>query len=303
MNEENNMAYFQNGKASIYYEDVGKGDPILANHGLSEDTTYWSEPGVTAALAEKYRVISIDMRGHGRTVVEGEPKGYDEITMGDDFTALADHLKLGRFHLLSHATGGMVAARYGIRYSDRLLSLILTDTGSETLPKMFDADGHELTPEEMEQLQKLAEQIRQEWASRPPMSFMQRRAIWRSNPGVFTFKTAEHPYSDTMYSIMDGWGQRRNQAALMEFMQNFYSDPDPMVEGLRQITCPTLLLIGEFDYVFLKPTELMAREIPDNRHVIIKGCGHMTALEAPKWTAHELLDFLECVGQTGRANR
>jgi 3-oxoadipate enol-lactonase len=298
------MAYFQNNNARIYYEEVGKGDPIIANHGLAEDTTYWSEPGVTAALAEKYRVISIDMRGHGRTVVEGDPKGYDEITMGDDFTALADHLNLGKFHLLSHATGGMVAARYGIRHSDRLLSLILTDTGSETLPTMFAADGHEITPEETEQLRILGEQTRQEWIQKqpPPPSYLQRKANWRGNPGVFTFKMAEHPYSDKMYEILDDFGQRRNPWALMEFMQSFYSDPDPMVEGLRQVKCPTLLLIGEYDYVFLKPTELMAREIPDNRHVVLQGCGHMTAIEAPKWTAHELLDFLECVTKTSRAN-
>ncbi|MBI4767102.1 MAG: alpha/beta hydrolase [Deltaproteobacteria bacterium] len=297
------MAYFQNNNVRIYYEDVGQGEPIIANHGLAEDTTYWSESGVTASLAAKYRVISIDMRGHGRTVVEGEAKGYNEITMGEDFTALADHLKLGRFHLLSHATGGMVAARYGIRHSDRLLSLILTDTGSETLPTMFAADGHEVTEEEQEQLRILGDQLRQDWIKNqpPPPSYLQRKANWRANPGVFTFKMAEHPYSDRMYEIMDDWGQRRNPWALMEFMQSFYTDPDPMVEGLRRIKCPTLLLIGEFDYVFLKPTELMAREIPDNRHVVLRGCGHMTALEAPKWTAHELLDFLECVRKTGRA--
>ena len=65
---------------------------------------------------------------------------------------------------------------------------------------------------------------------------------------------------------------------------------------------PTLVLIGEFDVTFLEPSELMAREIPDNRHVVMRGLGHMTAIEAPKWTAHELLDFLACVGRTGRAN-
>lgn len=297
------MAFFQNGNASIYYEDVGEGEPIIANHGLSEDTTYWSEPGVTAALAENYRIISIDMRGHGRTVVEGEPKGYDEVTMGDDFTALADHLNIDKFHLLSHATGGMVAARYGIRHSDRLLSLMLTDTGSETQPKSFHANGREVTEEELEQRRKLAEQARQEWATKPPPAYVERRTLWRDSRGVFTFKMAEHPYGDRMYEIQDAWGQRRNQAALVEFMQTFYSDPDPMVEGLRQIKCPTLLLVGEFDYVFLKPNELMAREIPDNRHVVMRGLGHMTAIEAPKWTAHELLDFLECVRETGHANR
>ena len=43
---------------------------------------------------------------------------------------------------------------------------------------------------------------------------------------------------------------------------SLYNDPDPMVEGLQQISVPTLLLIGEFDWVFIKPTELMAKEIP-----------------------------------------
>ncbi|MCP4750931.1 MAG: alpha/beta hydrolase [Proteobacteria bacterium] len=301
------MAFFQNGKTRLYYEDVGEGEPIVANHGLSEDTTYWSEPGVTAALAEKYRVVSIDMRGHGRTVVKGEPKGYDEVTMGDDFTALADHLGLDKFHLLSHATGGMVAARYGIRHSERLLSLMLTDTGSETLPRMYHPDGRQVTDEEIAQAQEMAAQTGQEPEKSPPPPpppprFMERKAGWRVNPDVFTFKMAQHPYSDKMYEIMDDWGQRR-RPDLLEFMGSFYSDPDPMVEGLRQIQCPTLLLLGEFDHVFIKPTELMAREIPDNRHVVMRGLGHMTAIEAPKWTAHELLDFLECVRETGRANR
>ena len=299
------MAYFQNGTAKIYYEDVGKGEVIFTNHGVTEDTTYWSEPGVTAALAEHYRVISIDMRGHGRTIIEGDPKGFDEVTMGDDFTALADHLGLDKFHILSHATGGMYAARYGIRHSDRLHSLMLTDTGSETLPRMFRADGHEITDEEMAKNRKLAEQAQQQWADReppPPPSYIQRREGWRANRDVFTFKMAEHPYADRMYEIMDDWGQRRiSQQALMEFYGSFYTDPDPMVEGLRGIKCPVLLLIGEFDYVFIKPTELMAREIPDNRHVVMRGLGHMTAIEAPKWTSHELLDFLSCVRETGRA--
>jgi len=301
------MAFFQNGRARIYYEDAGEGEPVITNHGRAEDTTYWGEPGVTAALAEKHRVISMDMRGHGRTVVEGEPKGYDEVTMGDDFTALADHLKLERFHILSHATGGMVACRYGIRHSDRLISLMLTDTGSETQPKMFDPAGHELTWEEHTQSEKAAEEAHSTWISRkPPPSppyRSQRTAYWYRNPDVFTFKMSEHPYSNEMYSIMDGWTKRRDPAALAEFIQEFYSDPDPMTEGLRQISCPTLILLGEFDYVFIKPSELMAREIPDVRHVILRGCGHMTAMEAPKWTAHEILDFLSCVAETGRANR
>ena len=297
------MAYFRSGNAWIYYEDVGQGEPLICNHGLSEDTTYWSAPGVTAELALKYRVISIDMRGHGRTIVEGEQKGYDEKTMGEDFNALADHLGIGKFHLLSHATGGMYVARFGMRHSDRLLSLMLTDTGSETLPKMYHPDGREITDEDRDLARVMAGQGIREMASRPPPTYQEREARWRADPGVFTFKMAEHPYSDRMYEVLDGFGQRRlSQQAFVEFRQTFYSDPDPMVEGLRQIKCPTLILIGEFDIVFLEPSQLMAKEVPDNRHVVMPGLGHMTAIEAPKWTANEILDFLGCVAETGHAN-
>jgi pimeloyl-ACP methyl ester carboxylesterase len=299
------MAYFESGNARIYYEDVGAGEPILVNHGLSEDTGYWSDTGVTAALAEKYRVISFDMRGHGRTIVEGEPKGYDEVTMGTDIDALADHLGIDRFHFLSHATGGMYAARYGIRRSERLLSLMLTDTGSETLPVMYHADGREITAEDMELARQAAEEAGNTVPETPPPEpdFEARKAAWRANPGVFTFKMEQHPDSDELFKVLDGFYLRRlSNPAMGEFMASFYNDPDPMVEGLRQVQCPTLILIGEHDIVFIKPSELMAKEIPDNRHVVMPGVGHMTAIEDSENTIRELLDFLDCVKSTGSAN-
>src|SRR5687767_1652221 len=99
--------------ARLYYEDVGRGDEvILTTHGLAENSTYWSVPGVTGALAARYRVVSMDMRGHGRSQVTGEPEGFDVDTLAGDIGALADALGLARFHLLAHATGGMVALRY-----------------------------------------------------------------------------------------------------------------------------------------------------------------------------------------------
>ena len=51
------------------------------------------------------------------------------------------------------------------------------------------------------------------------------------------------------------------------------------------------------------PAEIMAKEIPDVRHVIIPGIGHMTAIEDPEGFTREILDFLETVKQTGKANR
>jgi len=285
------VAWLERGHVKIYYEDVGEGEPIITTHGLMEDGGYWSETGVTAKLAERYRVISMDMRGHGRSVVDGEPHGFDVGTMANDFGALADGLGLDRFHILSHATGGMAAARYAMTTSTRLISLMLTDTGSATAPEIPGVEYNE----EMRQGFQLAAETRKTASAEEWM------AIARAEPGPFLFKMAEHPDSERMWEIYKGFIRRSDPTAIRDFMMCFYTDPDPMVAGLRQIQCPTLVLLGEFDIVFLEPSQIMAREIPDVRHVILDNVGHMTAIEDPERTTREIIQFLESVEQRGKA--
>ena len=289
------MAFLEKGHVKIYYEDFGEGEPIITTHGLSEDGTYWSETGVTAKLAENYRVISMDMRGHGRTRIDGQPFGYDVATMANDFDLIADELGLDKFHILSHATGGMAAVRYAMTSSERLISLMLTDTGSATVPET-PAEFSEIDPEEARQMHLAGAEFFKSTA------LEERNAYVRANPGVFLFKMDEHPEKEEMWQIYEGFVQRQDPVAVGTFMEQFYADPNPMVKGLRQIKCPTLVLLGEFDLMFIKPSEILAREIPDNKHVIIEGIGHMTAIENPLRTIHELSDFLATVRETGKAN-
>jgi len=291
------MPYFESSNLKTYYEDVGKGEVIITNHGVREDTGYWRVGGVTAALAEKYRVISMDMRCHGRTIIEKEPWGFTVDTMVEDINRLADYLKLDKFHLLSHATGGMVAAHYGIKYSERLLSLMLTDTGSATRPLVPGMENEELMRQQLEEGRK--------WlADHPNPTEDEINARWTVNPGVWTFSIArrKEPERSRLRIMMEGFDQRRlpenTEKIDTIFYPSFYTDPDPKVEGLRKILCPTLILLGEYDIVFHAPSEIMAGEIPNNRHVIIKEVGHMTAIEAPDETVRELLLFLGSIRKT-----
>jgi pimeloyl-ACP methyl ester carboxylesterase len=285
------VAWLEYGNVKFYYEDAGKGEPIITTHGLMEDCGYWSETGITAKLAENYRVISMDMRGHGRTVVDGEPYGFDVATMGNDFGVLADELGLERFHILTHATGGMAAVRYAMTTSERLISLMLTDTGSATAPEFPDVD-----PEEMRQGFQLAAEARKTTSVADWMT------IVKAEPGPFLFKMAEHPDNECMWSIYEGFIRRSEPVAIRNFMMSFYTDPNPMREGLRQIKCPTLVLLGEFDIIFLGPSEILVQEVPDVKHVILDGIGHMTAIEDSERTIKEILDFLKTVKETGKAN-
>jgi len=289
------MPYFQNENVKMYYEDVGQGVPIIANHGLMEDGTYWSETGVTAKLSEKYRMISMDMRAHGRTIVDGKPFGYDADTMAADFDALADFLEIDRFHLLTHATGGMAGVRYAMTRSERLISLMLTDTGSATIPEFYIDEANR--PEPSEKMNAAWTK----WVSTGSCDDVFEEI--RHHPGEFLFKMDEHPNNEGMWKIYEGFLKRIDPQEYIRFRSAFYSDLDPRIEGLRQIKCPTLVLLGEFDIVFLKPSEIMVNEISDVRHVIIDGVGHMTAIESPERTTREILDFLETVEQTGKANK
>ncbi|KKK44944.1 hypothetical protein LCGC14_0641930 [marine sediment metagenome] len=288
------MPFFKRDNIKIYYEDVGNGEPIIANHGLSENTIYWSESGVTEKITEKYRMISMDMRGHGRTVVESEPYGYDVDTMATDFDALADHLGIEKFHILTHATGGMVGVRYAMTRSERLISLMLVDTGSATMPDYY-IKNPPPTPSE-EEIEAYSN-----WARNSSLDDIIQAS--RKNPGEFLFKMAEHPDADRMWDVWKEVMRVQDREALAHFRSVFYTDPDHRVESLRQIKCPTLILIGEFDIVFLSASEIMAKEIPDNLHVVMPGLGHMTNIENTKGFLKEVFDFLETVKETGKAKR
>jgi pimeloyl-ACP methyl ester carboxylesterase len=76
-------------------------------------------------------------------------------------------------------------------------------------------------------------------------------------------------------------------------MSSFYDNPDPKVKGLREISCPCLVLPGSHDVLFIEASGLMAREIANAKHVVMEGLGHMTAIEDPDWLSEELISFLK----------
>jgi pimeloyl-ACP methyl ester carboxylesterase len=285
------VPYLERPGAQLYYEEVGEGPAILTTHGVTENGLYWILPGIVDRLARAgYRVVSTDMRAHGRTRVAGEPRGYDVETVASDFGAIADHLGLERFHLLTHATGGMAGLRYAMHHPERLLSLMSTDTGSATLPT--DAAAEVTDPDAtFERSPGIGGQMAagfrgQLWDGILPRS----RELAPENVFLNRMHAAESP--EAAFAMLEATQRRGDPDTLADFMSVFYDDPDPRIRDLRKISSPCLILLGEHDVLFVKPSEQLAREIPNNLHVVLGGRGHMTALEDPKRTTTDLLDFL-----------
>lgn len=288
------MPHFENGNARLYYEDVGTGPVVVTTHGVAENHHYWSLPGVVdRLLSAGYRIISTDMRGHGRSSVVGEMKGYDVDTVAGDFAALTDHLDLDGFHLLTHATGGNAGLRYAMSNPPRLLSLMSTNTGSATVPTDEAAEVTDPTVT-----------FERVGLGRNPMADAFRGRPWYQILKAAREGAARDLFLNSMHCAVDpeaafGWYEaclrQGDPDTLAQFMGEFYTDADPNIEGLRGIACPCLVLTGDNDRLYLKPSQQLAREIPDATLVILEGRGHMLAFEDPERTADELLNFLKRV--------
>ncbi len=274
------MPFLTRGNARIYYEEVGHGDPVILIHGLVENASYWSICGVAGRLADSnFRVISMDMRGHGRTEVVKEPFGFDVETVGEDILALAEHLGLGRFHLVGHSTGGFASCRLAMKESGRFATLILTNTSSATssisdpvkIRKFLEAFARSFEKNTWDQI----------------LAFVK-----KNNEPLFR-GIVESDRADELLGLFRTIMELNDRQTIAAFVRSFFTDPDPRVEGLRGIRCPVLVIWGDKDDLFAGPSKLMAKEIPGARAIEYKGIGHITALESPERLAADLIDFMK----------
>jgi len=112
------------GDAEIYYEEHGKGEPVLLVSGLGGTAAYWKAN--LPALSAKYRVILHDHRGAGQSTHSKIRYSVDQMT--DDLVRLMDHLKIDKAHLVGHSTGGAIGQTMALKHPQRLKSLVLFAT-------------------------------------------------------------------------------------------------------------------------------------------------------------------------------
>jgi pimeloyl-ACP methyl ester carboxylesterase len=107
----------------LHYVEGGEGMPLLCLPGWPQ--TWYSFHDVASKLAEKYRVIVVDIRGMGTSA---KPEnGYDKKTMAQDIYELMKQLGFEKINLLGHDIGGMVAMSFAFNYPEAINKLILMD--------------------------------------------------------------------------------------------------------------------------------------------------------------------------------
>ena len=116
---------------NLCYDLVGleRGPVVAFSHSLAADLGMWAEQ-VPALAAAGYRVLRIDLRGHGGSGAPPVPYTIDELA--DDVVSVLDGLGVARCHFVGLSIGGMIGQSLGLRHAGRMQSLMLCDTQSQS---------------------------------------------------------------------------------------------------------------------------------------------------------------------------
>jgi len=111
----------------LYFDLAGpRNAPVVCfTHSLAADGGMWNEQ-LVPLLAAGYRVLRLDMRGHGGS--EAIAGDYTMDALADDVKGALDVLGIGRVHFIGLSIGGMIGQGFALSYPDRLVSLMLCDT-------------------------------------------------------------------------------------------------------------------------------------------------------------------------------
>lgn len=120
------MKSFHYKNISVNYSEVGKGSTLLFLHGFLENHSLWDE--ITAYFASKYRIITVDLLGHGDTGCIGYIHTMED--QADMVYALISHLRLRKINIIGHSMGGYVALAFAELYPDHVKSLTLINSTS-----------------------------------------------------------------------------------------------------------------------------------------------------------------------------
>jgi len=113
--------------AKIWYATFGRGKPVILLHGGLANSNYWGR--LVPALADRYQVIVMDSRGHGRSTRDGQPIAYD--LMASDVLAVMDLLKLDKAAIVGWSDGAIIGLDIAINHPARLTRLFAFAANSD----------------------------------------------------------------------------------------------------------------------------------------------------------------------------
>jgi pimeloyl-ACP methyl ester carboxylesterase len=251
--------FIENGKARLYYELAGQGEPLVMIHAGVADSRQWENEFIH--FAQDFSVLRYDLRGYGKSLPVDE-----EFSHMGDLVALLDRLN---FHsplvLIGCSLGGRLALDFALEHPSRMKALVMVGSGPSGLA--LDVPGH---PKEAE-----AEQADKagDWDLLAELEVQ----IWFDGRG----RTPGQVNREMRRLALE-----MNRLALSHDARGLGKRlPDtgtPAAQRLDQITFPVLALVGEHDNAYAHAAaDYLVEKVPFARKSILQDAAHLANMDHP----------------------
>ncbi|MFA6923974.1 MAG: alpha/beta hydrolase [Bacteroidales bacterium] len=254
--------------AKINFCENGNGNAIVLLHGFTESLEIWNN--FTEKLSEKYKVITIDLPGHGKSECIAEVHTME--LMADCVKAVLEFLNVKKCVMFGHSMGGYVTLAFTKKFPEMINGFGL-----------FHSSAFADTPEAKENRKRAIEIIRKnhkDYLNQFIPDLFAPENVERLKPEIERLKinASEQMTAEGITAAQLGMLERKD-----------YSDL------LSETNVPVFFIFGKKDKRIPFEKAAMQINLPKHSEVTILDCGHMGYLEAPEETLHSIKSFAEMI--------
>ncbi|TGK21311.1 alpha/beta hydrolase, partial [Leptospira fluminis] len=250
----------------LHYRDEGKGPVIVLLHGVCSSLHTWDV--WAEKLKSKYRVIRLDLPGHGLTGIGKDLNGL-ELSQGvRTLDRFLNALKIDRFYLVGNSMGGYISWNYSLKHPEKVLKLVLIDSVgyAQPLPPMIALASHPLVSP---------------FAKHILPKFM----IEKSVEQVYgDKKKVTQELKDRYADLSMREGNRSAYNYFFVMARQKFTNPE-LSEGIDKIRQPTMVMWGtEDEWLKYEYFGNWKKSLPRAAFRIYEGAGHIPMEEIPEVT-------------------
>jgi pimeloyl-ACP methyl ester carboxylesterase len=247
----------------LHYEETGNGIPVIFVHEFAGDSRSW-EPQLRH-FGQRYRAIAFNARGYPPSDVPESPGAYSQTRAADDIAAVLDHLRIDRAHVIGLSMGGFATLHFGFRHAARARSLCVGGC------------GYGAEPAQRERFRAEAGTIAEFIKSKGMAAFAETYAFGPTRVQFENKDARGFAEFQRMLAEHSALGSANTQLGVQRERPSLYD----LVEPMRRLEVPALVIHGDEDWPCLLPGVLMKQSIPTAALAVMPNCGHAINLEAP----------------------
>ena len=271
------MPYIKSNGVKLYYEETGKGYPIVFVHEFGSDLREWEQQ--VRYFSREYRCVTFNARGYPPSDVPKNFNKYGYEYSVEDIANLMHGMKISKAHIVGLSMGAYAALIFGLRYKSMARSLVIAGVGSGAMPehrKSFFNMANELADTFIKKGSKVASSVISNSGSRVQLKNKDPR-------GWSEFKSHLEKHSE------------KGSALTMQQYQALRPSLMDFEKELKKMNIPVLLAVGDEDELCLEINLYLKRQIKTSGLWISPKTGHAINLEEPAEFNANIQNFFSTV--------